>query len=75
MPKKRRAFRIESACQKIERDTSAVRAQRLRIAQTGKCMVVGDEIKRFTLGLQRDGGLHHPKVIADVQSTAGLNPG
>jgi hypothetical protein len=38
-------------------------------------VIIGDEKKRLTLGLQRDGGLHHPKVIANVQSTARLDTG
>jgi hypothetical protein len=38
-------------------------------------MVICDEIKRFALYLKRNGRLHHAKIIADVQSTAGLNAG
>jgi hypothetical protein len=38
-------------------------------------MVVGDEIKRFAFGLQRDRRPHHSKVIADVEGTAGLDTG
>jgi hypothetical protein len=38
-------------------------------------MVIGDEIKRFALGLQRDRRPYHAKIVADVQSTAGLDSG
>src|SRR5215831_19646468 len=75
MPKERCALRIESARQKIECHAAAVRAQHFRVAQTCERMVVGNKIKRFALGLQRDGRPHHAKIIADVQSTAGLNAG
>ena len=75
MPKKRCALRIESTRQKIERHASAVRAQGLRIAHTGERMIIGDEIQRFTLGMQRNGWLHHAEIIADVQSTTRLNAG
>src|SRR5678815_2019369 len=75
MPKECRAFRIEPAGQKIERDTSAVCAQHFRVAQTRERMVIGDEIKRFALGLQRHRRPHHAKIIANVQSTAWLKTG
>src|ERR1041385_4139731 len=75
MSKQRRAFRIESARQKIQCHAVAIRAQQFRIAQTCKRMVIGDKIKRFTLGLQRHGRPHHAKVIPDVQGTAGLDTG
>ncbi len=75
MPKERRALGIESARQKIECDAAAVCAQHFRVAQTRERMVIGDEIKRFALGLQRDGRPHHAKIIADVQGTAGLDTG
>src|SRR4029077_11754455 len=75
MPKERRALRIEPARQKIECDAMAVCAQRFRVAQTRERMVIGDEIKRFALRLKRDSRLHHAKIIADVQSAAGLNTG
>src|SRR6476660_10330672 len=75
MPKQCRALRIESTCQKIECDAAAVCAQYLRVAQTRERVVIGDEIKRFTLGLQRDLRPNHPKVMADVQSTAWLDTG
>jgi hypothetical protein len=35
-------------------------------------MVIGDEIERFALVLQRDRRPHHAKIIANVQSTAWL---
>ena len=54
MPKERRTLRIESARQKIKCDAAAVCAQYFRVAQTRERMVIGDEIKRFALGLQRD---------------------
>jgi hypothetical protein len=38
-------------------------------------MVIGDKIKRFALGLQRDGRPHHAKIITNVQGTAGLEAG
>ena len=38
-------------------------------------MVIGNEIERFALGLKSDSRLHHAEIIADVQSTAGLNSG
>src|SRR5437867_792098 len=75
MPKERRALRIESAGQKIECDAAAVCAQGFGVAQTGERMIIGNEIKRFALGLERDGRLHHAKIIADVQRTAWLNTG
>src|SRR5437870_8584823 len=75
MPKKGCALGIESAGQKIECDASAVCAQRFRIAQTGERMIIGNEVKRFALGLERDGRLYHAKIIADVQRTAWLNTG
>src|SRR5438132_11127185 len=75
MPKERHALRIDSARQKIERDAATVCAQHFRVAQTRERMVISDEIKRFTFGLQRDGRPHHAKIIADVQRTAGLDTG
>src|SRR5215472_2545883 len=75
MPKERCALRIEPAGQKIECDAAAVCAQHFRVAQTCERMVVSNEVKRFALCLQRDGRPHHAKIIADVQSTAGLNAG
>ena len=75
MPKERRAVRIESAGQKIERDAAAVFAQHFRIAHTGQRMIIRDEIKRFALGLQRDGRPHHAEIIPDVQRAARLNTG
>jgi hypothetical protein len=75
MPKERCALRIESAGQKIECDAAAVFAQHFRVTQTCERMVIGHEIKRFALGLQRDGRAHHPKIIASVQGTAGLETG
>jgi hypothetical protein len=38
-------------------------------------MVIRNEIKRFTLGLEGDSRPHHAKIIADVQSAAGLKTG
>src|SRR5437762_9348153 len=38
-------------------------------------MIIGDEVKRFALGLKRDGRSHHAEVIADVQNATGLNTG
>jgi hypothetical protein len=38
-------------------------------------MVIGDEIKRFALGLQRHRRLHHAKIIPDVQGAAWLEAG
>src|SRR5437763_1812921 len=75
MAKKRCALRIESARQKIERDAPAIGAQNFRIAHAGERMIIGDEVKRFALGLQRDGRSHHAEVIADVQNATGLNTG
>jgi hypothetical protein len=75
MPKERRALRIKSARQKIECDAAAVCAQRFGVAQTRERMVIGDKIKRFALGLQRDGRPHHAKIITNVQGTAGLEAG
>ena len=66
MPEERCALRIESACQEIECDTVAVYAQRFRVAQSGECMIIGDEIERFALGLKGNSRLHHAKIIADV---------
>ena len=73
MPKKRCPLWIKSAREKIERHAPAIRAQSLRVAHTGKRMIIGNEIKRFALGLERDGWPHHAEVIADVQSAAGLD--
>src|SRR5262249_5028400 len=75
MPKKGRTFGIESARKKVDRDALAVCAQCFRVAQTGERMIISNEIKRLTLGLERDGRLHHPEVIADVQRAAGLDAG
>ncbi len=75
MAKKCGALRIESTCQKIESDAPAIFPQRFRIAQTGERMVIGDKVKRFALGLERNRRLHHPKIIADVQHAAGLDAG
>ena len=36
-------------------------------------MVVRDEIKRLAFFLQRDGRLHHPEIISEVQRAAGLD--
>jgi hypothetical protein len=38
-------------------------------------MVIRDEIEGFPFGLKRDSRLHHSKIIADVQGTAGLYSG
>jgi hypothetical protein len=38
-------------------------------------MIIGDEVKRLILGLERDGRSHHPKIVADVQDAAGLDAG
>src|SRR5215213_6652101 len=38
-------------------------------------MVIGDEVKRLTLLLQRNRRPHHAEVIADVQNAAGLDAG
>ena len=75
LPEKRGALGIETARQKIERNAPAVFPQRVRIAQAGQRVIIGDEIERFAFGLQRDGRPHHAEVIADVQSAAGLNAG
>src|SRR6266571_8221183 len=75
MPEKYCALRIEPARQKIERDAPAVRAQDFWIAHTRERMIIGDEVKRFAFGLQRDGRPHHAEVVADVQNAAGLNTG
>src|SRR5262245_42737511 len=75
MPKERCALRIESACQEIECNAAAVCLQYFRVAQTRERMIIGDEIKRFALGLQRHRRLHHAKIIANVQSTAWLKTG
>ena len=73
MLKQRRAFRIETAGEKIERDATAVLAQHCWIADTGERMIIGDKIKCFALRLQRNRGPHHAEVIADVQHAAGLD--
>ena len=75
MSKKRCPLWIKSAREKIERHAPAVRAQSLRVAHTGKRMIIGNEIKRFALSLERDGWPHHAEVIADVQNAAGLDAG
>src|SRR6188472_1121975 len=75
MPKKRCALGIEAARQKVERNAVAVCAQHFRVAQSCERMIISDEIKRFALGLQRYGRPHHAKIIADVQSPAGLDTG
>ena len=62
MPKKRCPLWIKSAREKIERHAPAVRAQSLRVAHTGKRMIIGNEIKRFALGLERDGWPHHAAI-------------
>ena len=38
-------------------------------------MIIRDEIKGFTLFLERDGRLHHPEIISEVQRAAGLDAG
>jgi hypothetical protein len=75
VPKKRGAIGIESARQKIERDALAVFAQRFRIAQARQRVIIGNEIECFAFGLKCDSRLHHAKIIADVQNTAGLYSG
>ena len=75
LPKERAAFRIETAGQKIERDTAAVFAQHLRITHAGERVIIGDDIERLTLGLQLDCRPHHAEIIADVEHAAGLNAG
>src|SRR5437016_12861088 len=73
LSKKCGAFRVETASEKIECNAAAVFSQSFRITQAGECVVIGDEIKRFSLSLQSDPGPHHAEVIADVQHTTGLN--
>ena len=38
-------------------------------------MIIGDEIKRLALGLERDRGPHHAEIVADVEDAAGLDAG
>ena len=75
LQKERAPFRIEPAGQKIERHPPAVFTQRLRIPHAGQRVIIGDEIKRFAFGLQRDRRLHHAEIIADVQNATRLNAG
>src|SRR4029077_7724403 len=73
--KQRRLLGIESAGEKIQRDPKRIFAQRFRIAQASKRVVIGDEIKRFAYFLELDRGAHHAEIIANVQDAAGLNAG
>jgi len=75
LTEKRGPLRIEAARQKIERDTTRIFTQRLWIADAGERVVLGNEIKRFALGLQRNRRPHHAEIIADVQHAAGLYSG
>src|SRR5438034_11489968 len=73
MPKKRSALRIKAARQKVKRHAPAVFTESLRIPHRGERVIVGDKIKRFSLGLQRNSRLHHAEIITDVQRAAGLD--
>src|SRR5690242_417458 len=75
MAKKRGAFGIKSTGQKIERNAPTVLAQYLWVAHAGERVVIGDEIERLAFRLKRNSRLHHAKIIADVERTAGLNSG
>ena len=75
LAEERGPFRIEPAGEKIERHAPAVFPQRLRILQAGERVIIGDEIKRLALGLERDRRPHHAEIIPDVENAAGLNAG
>src|SRR5207302_5637859 len=68
-------IRIESAGEEIDRDTTAVFPQPVRIPHAGKRVVVGDEIERLSFGLQRNGRLNHPEIVTNMESAAWLDPG
>jgi hypothetical protein len=75
LAEERGVFRIEAAGQKIERNVARAFTQRFRIADAGKRVVFGNEIKGFALGLQRNRRPHHAEIIADVQRATGLDAG
>ena len=75
LAEERGPLRIKSAGEEIERHPARIFAQGLRIAQAREGMIIGDEVKRLALSLERDGGPHHAKIVADVEDAAGLDAG
>ena len=39
----------------------------------GERVIIGDEIKRFALVLQRDSGTHRPEIVSDMEGAGGLD--
>ena len=66
-------FRVKATREKIQRHRQRIFPPLLRVEQRRHRMIVRDEIKRLALILKRNGGLHHPKVISEVQRAAGLD--
>jgi hypothetical protein len=69
LTEKRGPFRIQTASEKIERDTAGVLTQHLWITDAGERMIISNKIKGFALCLKRDRWPHHAEIIADVQES------
>ena len=66
---------IQAAREKVERNIKCIRTAGCGIKERSHRMVVGNKIKCLTLVLQLDAGLHHPKIIPDMQRSRWLNAG
>ena len=64
---------VQAAGEKIQRDAPVVFAQFRRVLHAVERVVIGDEIKRLALGLERDGGTHRAEVVAEVEDAGRLD--
>src|SRR4051812_13583602 len=75
LPEECALVRIKPTSKEVERDPPAVGPQSFRIINRRQGMIIGNEIKRFALRLQRNGRPHHPEIIPDMKNAGRLNPG
>ena len=68
-------FRVQSAGQEVNRQIAHKAAQLRAVMNGGERMVVRDEVIGLAFVLEVQGRLHHAKVVADVETTAGLKAG
>src|SRR5207248_9451179 len=69
------AIRIETASEKIQCYSPAIGSECFRIIDRRERVIIGDEIKRLALCLERNCRPHHPEIISDVKNAGGLNAG
>lgn len=75
LPKENAFFGIEATGEKVDGEVSDMTSKQLAILNGCQGMIIGDEVVGVALVLQAQGRVHHTKIIADVESPAGLEAG